>query len=263
MLKIKLIRLRFLSKAVIMKTVKDYFGILKESKMATYVMSDIHGEYEKFDRMLELINFTDNDLLYILGDVLDRGPEPIKLLRDLSFRSNVFCLLGNHEVMAIDVLQTLLVEINEENCETQIDALAMNKLMEYQANGGDITLKQLRELPNDERLDLLDFLKDFELYDVVDVGDKTFILSHTGNINPNKKLSEHSVEELTFSRSNYEGKVFEEASIYLLCGHTPTQAITGEAKIYYKNNYINLDCGATFGGKLACLRLDDFKEFYL
>ncbi len=231
--------------------------------MSTYVMTDLHGEYEKFDRMLKAINFTEEDELYILGDVLDRGPEPIKLLKDLSFRSNVFCLLGNHEVMAIDLLQTFLVEIKEENCETQIDALAMNKLMEYQANGGDITLKQFGKLPNEERFDLLDFLREFELFDVIEVGGKTFILSHTGNINSDKKLSEHSVEELTFSRPDYESKVFEDDNVYLLCGHTPTQAITGQPQIYYKNNYINLDCGATFGGKLACLGLDDFKEFYV
>lgn len=45
-----------------------------------YVMSDIHGEYEKYIKMLELINFSDEDELYILGDIVDRGKEPVKVL---------------------------------------------------------------------------------------------------------------------------------------------------------------------------------------
>lgn len=232
-------------------------------QMATYVISDIHGEFDKYIKMLELINFNDEDNLYILGDTLDRGPDPIKLLLDMSMRSNVFPLLGNHELMAIDILETLLVEIKEENCESQIDGEVIGKLMEYQNNGGDITLKQFKELPYEERFDLLDYLKDFELYDVVDVGDKTFILSHTGNVDSNKKLSEHSVEELVFGRADYDKQVFQDPNVYLVSGHTPTLAITGEPEIYYKNNNINIDCGAAFGGRLSCLRLDDLKEFYI
>ncbi len=45
-----------------------------------YVMSDIHGEYDKYIKMLELINFSDEDELYILGDIVDRGKEPVKVL---------------------------------------------------------------------------------------------------------------------------------------------------------------------------------------
>ena len=39
----------------------------------TYVMSDIHGCYEKYRAMLENIEFAADDTLYVLGDVLDRG----------------------------------------------------------------------------------------------------------------------------------------------------------------------------------------------
>ena len=40
--------------------------------MATYVISDIHGEYERFMELLEEIELKDTDTLYVLGDVLDR-----------------------------------------------------------------------------------------------------------------------------------------------------------------------------------------------
>ena len=38
-----------------------------------YVMSDIHGSRRRFDAVMEQIKLTDEDTLYILGDVIDRG----------------------------------------------------------------------------------------------------------------------------------------------------------------------------------------------
>ena len=51
--------------------------------MSTYVISDIHGEYDMFMDLLEKISLQDSDTLYILGDILDRGPHPVKTLRKL------------------------------------------------------------------------------------------------------------------------------------------------------------------------------------
>ena len=93
-----------------------------------YVMSDLHGEYGKFRTMLNKIHFCDDDVLFVLGDVVDRGPEPVKLLLDLSMRPNVFPLMGNHELMALDVLRPLLVEITEENYDKQINPYVMQAL---------------------------------------------------------------------------------------------------------------------------------------
>ena len=36
-----------------------------------------------------------------------------------------------------------------------------------------------------------------------------------------------------------------------------------KGRIYKKNNHIAVDCGAVFGFPLACIRLDDMKEFYV
>lgn len=70
--------------------------------MATYVISDIHGEYERFMELLEEIELKDTDTLYVLGDVLDRGEHPIKVILKLMEMPNAFCIVGNHEVMALD-----------------------------------------------------------------------------------------------------------------------------------------------------------------
>ena len=66
-----------------------------------YVMSDIHGCYEKYIEMLKLINFNDNDTLYVLGDVCDRGNNPMKILLHMMEYDNIIPLYGNHDVDAL------------------------------------------------------------------------------------------------------------------------------------------------------------------
>ena len=83
--------------------------------MATYVISDIHGMYNKFIELLNKIKLKETDTLYILGDVLDRGPDPIKTLLKIMSMSNVICMLGNHEDMALDCLKFLTTEITEQS----------------------------------------------------------------------------------------------------------------------------------------------------
>ena len=82
--------------------------------MSTYVLSDIHGEYDKFMRMLEKIHFSDEDTLYVLGDVLDRGPHPMKILLEMMKYSNIIPMMGNHEVMGLPCLRFLLNEVTED-----------------------------------------------------------------------------------------------------------------------------------------------------
>ena len=55
----------------------------------SYVISDIHGCYNEYITALKTINFSDNDILYILGDCIDRGYASIKVLQDMMFRPNV------------------------------------------------------------------------------------------------------------------------------------------------------------------------------
>ena len=39
----------------------------------TYVVSNIHGNYDKFKALLREISFRDTDVMYILGDFVDYG----------------------------------------------------------------------------------------------------------------------------------------------------------------------------------------------
>ena len=72
--------------------------------MAHYVMSDIHGEADRFHAMLEKLRFSSQDTLYILGDVIDRGPDGIGLLRQIMQMRNAVLLLGNHVIFSKGLL---------------------------------------------------------------------------------------------------------------------------------------------------------------
>ena len=232
----------------------------------TYAISDIHGEYDKYKAMLEQIQFSSEDTLYILGDVVDRGPEPAEILKDMAARENVFPILGNHEAMAIEMLEALLIEITEENCETRLNMDLMSRVMDWQMNGGVSTMRAFQSLNVEERADLLDYMRDFPLYETVDVGDRTFVLVHAalGNFNEKRPLGSYRAEELVLGRLDFHSVYYTDPNIFIVTGHTPTLAVTGKAEIYREGSNFCIDCGACSpGGRLACLCLDTMQEFYV
>ena len=62
-----------------------------------YCISDIHGYYGLFCRLLEKIKFSDGDVIYVCGDMVDKGTESVRLLKTLLYMPNAHCILGNHE----------------------------------------------------------------------------------------------------------------------------------------------------------------------
>lgn len=234
--------------------------------MATYVMSDLHGQYEAYIKMLGKIKFSAYDELYILGDILDRGPNPIKIMLDVMDRSNVKVLAGNHCIMAYECLRFLIKEITYVGI-SRMESEMMGKLIDWQLNGARTTTDEFHKCDKETRGRIVDFIVDLDLLDEIEVAGKTFVLVHAGlgNFLPDKQLYEYELEELVWMRTDYETPYFENK--YVVTGHTPTMIIEGNPRpgyIYHANNHIAIDCGCSFsGGRLGCLRLDDLKEFYV
>ena len=227
-----------------------------------YAMSDIHGMYDKYIKMLELIEFSDDDELYVLGDVVDRGDKPVEVLLDMMKRPNVYPIIGNHELMALNVLDIMFNGETGGEQEIPIEA-AMG---DWLVNGGAYTIEGFAKLSYSDRTDVLDYLSEFLLCEAVDVGDKTFILVHSGfdNFSPDKKLSDYTVNDLVWHRPDPAFRYFGDESIYVVAGHTPTVTINGGNSIIHSSGNILIDCGAWYeGGRLACLCLDTMEEFYV
>lgn len=68
--------------------------------MATYAIGDLQGCYEPFQQLLESINFnTSNDKLWLVGDIVNRGPDSLELLRFIKQAGeSIIMVLGNHDL---------------------------------------------------------------------------------------------------------------------------------------------------------------------
>lgn len=73
--------------------------------MAVYLMGDVQGCDEALARLLHTIDFSPSrDTLYLLGDLVNRGPDSLAVLRRLMALSGAaHCVLGNHDLHALAV----------------------------------------------------------------------------------------------------------------------------------------------------------------
>lgn len=227
----------------------------------TYVMSDLHGCYKLYVEMLEKINFSDDDTLYVLGDVADRGDGPIDIYFDMMERKNVIPILGNHDQR----VRALISKYDFRSIADLLDAADKDEYMQsWVTDKGMTTMLQYLTLTDQEKKKLLDYLESFVPCDVVQIGGKTFFMSHTA---PKKAamadLTQCNVYDFTWGNIEYDKQYFEDG--YLVTGHTPTIYLDRSyaGKIYKNNGHIDVDCGAFFTGSLGCLCLDTMEEFYV
>lgn len=230
-----------------------------------YVMSDIHGMYDKYKEMLEIINFTEDDVLYVLGDIVDRGNQPIKILQDMMLRPNVIPICGNHEVMAVECLSWICKEITEDFLHN-LDESKLTKLSDWINNGAYQTIQEFKKVSPEERENIIHYIMDFSAYEELSINGKEYLLVHAGldNYRSERELDDYTIDELVWTRPDWDIPYFNDTHKFVIVGHTPTMLITGKPEIFYENRFIAIDCGACFeNGLLACLCLNTMEEFYV
>lgn len=234
--------------------------------MLRYIVSDIHGCQKEYHQLLQKIQFSDEDELYILGDAVDRGPEPIGVLKDCMGRPNVFYILGNHDVMMLSVLRPLLKEITEESISDLPDDILL-RYADWMRNGGEVTFQQFRKLSHAEQEDILCYLEEASVYETLEQNGQLYILVHAGlnHFEPTKELDEYALHDLIWVRANYDRPYFPGKKIHLVTGHTPTPLIRADRKplVYQEKGHIAIDCGCVFGGKLAAYCMETGETTYV
>ena len=232
----------------------------------TYVIADIHGCYNESIELLDKIGFSLDDELFVLGDAMDRGPEPIKVIQYLMQRENIYYILGNHDVMFLEVLRRLMVDLNGENANalTSDDFLAYYDFIQ---NGGEETLRQFRLLSPSQQADIRDYLESSPFYETIEHDGKLYVLTHASinNFDPEKELDEYDPEDFLWVRPDYERKYFPGNRIFLVTGHTPTPLIRNDKcpLVYTEHNHIAIDCGCVFGGNLAAYCIETGTVTYI
>ncbi len=226
--------------------------------MSSYVISDLHGEADRFEKMLSRIGFSDRDTLYILGDVFDRGPEPVPLAERILSTPNMVMLLGNHEYMCLQCFHPQATEKDYRR---------------WARNGNAPTLAGLAALSEERRRALLARLETLPTWLEVTAGGKDFYLVHGF---PGESVHDRVWGRPTLDTPNpIPGR-------RLILGHTPVLSLLAEEseesayirallargeglKILHTPGFVDIDCCCGYDipiKALACLRLEDGAEFY-
>lgn len=230
--------------------------------MAFYVISDPHGEYERFKRLVDMIGLTEADTLYILGDVIDRGREVGSLIRAVMGMPNVRMLLGNHEYMCLQSFAPGALEIDRRR---------------WNRNGNYTTLAALAAFSPEEQGRVLDFFRSLPDQAEVTVNGHKFLLVHGF-------VGETTHDRVWNRPTRDTPPVFDDGTTVVI-GHTPvceyvcpgsdedqyvySRRLTDAGdhfRIFHAPAFIDIDCCCGYGmsaARLACLRLDDMEEFYV
>lgn len=224
--------------------------------MKTYVIADIHGCFNTFDKMLNKIGLTTNDELILLGDYIDRGPHSIKVidkiiqLKDSGY--NLTCLTGNHEQMMLDSIK---------NYKTSTI---------WTHNGGD---KVLEELGIEEAKDIPQKYLDFANNLLFHYEKDDYIFVHAGlrflPLFGNNPLENKS--SLVWTR-NWENQLFLMDWLNgrkVVYGHTPQskQDILDRFENFSNFPVLNIDNGCVFQyqnyNSLCCYNITDFELYFV
>ncbi|KMZ41682.1 MULTISPECIES: metallophosphoesterase family protein [Bacillales] len=230
--------------------------------MATYLVSDIHGQNQAFQKALQDVSFSPQagDRLFVLGDMIDRGPESKEVLLDLlalrqTYPNQIYLIKGNHEQMLVDWLS------GNGNPELYL-----------RYNGGDATIRSflenhplrrafLNRVPSLQEQEearqfilsrypaMLPALSSLPLYIELPADPRTgapaALLVHAG-IRPGVPLQEQNPHDLLWIREpfflNYDGE------LPVIFGHTPVPGLpqyTGSGP-WRRDNIVGIDGGAGY-----------------
>lgn len=228
-----------------------------------YICSDIHGLYGRYSRLLDTIRLREQDTLYVLGDMIDRGPDGIEILLDMMKHPNIVPFMGNHEHMMLMYL------FGYDKNAWMLDC-----------NGGKVTLEKFRYLSDDDKRAVLTYLNEAYILKNLEVCGRRYSLSHIGIIRSEEDLQAgfidgtdvYMLQKMVWGMHPYgldQISSFPEqlCPTTFLTGHIVTRRYLGSldddivtADFANGCRYVDLDCGCALGeneGALACVALDE------
>lgn len=179
-----------------------------------YCTTDLHGCYEAWSKIKEKLD--DTDILYYLGDAIDRGPRGLEIMLEMLKMPNVIYLKGNHE------------EFFQEKALTSFTGYP-DFLWTCKQNGGHFTLDQMKQRwdctnPIDENYVTRLTKKIAQLpikAEYINKQGKKIWLSHSGYFNPEDPADHFQQENYLWDRSHIVEKWFEDENTLVIHGHTP------------------------------------------
>jgi len=258
--------------------------------VSTYVFSDVHGHAEPLDRVLSRVSPAKDDRVFCLGDMIDRGPDPVRVMRIVRAIPNATVLMGNHEDLMLNFFAHPDDHLSVAN---------------WAINGGKMTLNGLEAMDGDEAVELVNWAGTLPRWSYTQVDGRYYLLCHAG-LRPSSPASRgtwsddsaealleaQDPDDLVWIREEFWGVstgLVDEDGLgpIVIAGHTPTPYLNvmtdlidrptrndeGIAQMVRVGacdatggvaDRWDIDCGAAGGagyGQVMVLRLDDGEEF--
>lgn len=215
-----------------------------------YVISDIHNNNERLSRLLQKINFSKEDHLYILGDLFDRSthaPDPVGVyFAILQLGGQCTIIKGNHDEWLADYILRYFDMAERKR----------KKLPGYEYNSFDLLMQRLTPVDMQK---LAKTIKGWPLQLELELQGTMHLLAHAKTSHPNEPRGDDyylngEADDESFLEKGIEGYVS-------VCGHREMDRQIWKNQ---KGNLYIIDCGCGYkDGRLGCLCLETKEEFYV
>ncbi len=235
-----------------------------------FIVGDIHGRIRALQDVLEKVSFSPNlDVLYAVGDYIDRGESSLEVLRFLISLNSFKGVIGNHDIFLESYLYS--------------DKADDEWKYEY---GGKDTMKEFEKVKKKEKRRIALFLKNLPLA----IYEEKYIVTHSGppvaknerdmnlyskvmrpevyskdaiypDISPlvdrSYLLSAYSNVDMSFRSGSYDPIPPLETEKWIFVGHTPLPSSLPFISEEY--HLVALDTGAGHDNRLTLMNMDTFE----
>ena len=225
--------------------------------MGVFACSDLHGCWQQWEAIQKFCK--DSDKIYVLGDCIDRGSDPIGVLKSVLADPRATLICGNHEDMMMQALE-----------EEQLYGYSDYWMWIWFNNGGRITYNQWQE-------DGMDYswvqkIRELPTYaKYTNENGINIVMTHSGAVpKAGHDVSSLSRKTQIWDRDHLSDKFWHrDANEISLFGHTPTLVLpeyldVGEvepgAMWFCDGHKCDIDNGGFFTGDICLLDLDTFEE---
>lgn len=189
------------------------------------VIGDVHGHYDGLMKLFELFDPNEEDEIYFLGDLIDRGPKSADVVNFVR-QNNYACLLGNHEQMLLDSI--INGQVYPPTLQAWLYSGGYNTMRSYGKSGIPAEhIEWIRTLPR-----------------YLDLGDTWLV--HAG-IDPHIPFEEQGSEQFCWIRDKFHRipePYFPDKLVVI--GHTITFTLPGvePGELAHGKGWIGIDTGA-------------------
>lgn len=243
--------------------------------MSVYAFSDLHAQYDLWLQIKEYIK--PDDIVYCLGDCIDRGDVGFEILYEIMETPNITLLRGNHEDFIVSIGSEILKYESDENVNWITPAIYL-----WEANGGSKSIEAFEKLSLSEKKKLISKIKSLPTHiEYVNKKGDIIYLCHAGRTPKTIEIEDMHLGDIPMDNYIWDryhimqphwcGKSIE----YCVHGHTPVGSIyyyinpeerspetSAQIYKYCDGHKIDIDLGSCASHHACLLDLDTFKPIY-